>query len=185
MEEKVTVTSPVLNRYYEDFLALRKLLNKIDMGEWRNDPREYLELLQHVMNFSDALYSALLDAPYDQNTKQAIRNALMWLNLYREDKQRFAREADGVYVSYLAAYRLPGDNQPRVLRIYSSWAEYLEDRKNLESQDMQLVNFKVVPSLKLLRYLARMIIIRALDLGIFGFKIEKKPRFWLEEEGGK
>jgi len=182
VEEKVTVTSPVLNRYYEDFLALRKLLNKIDMGEWKNDPQGYIELLQHVMNFSDALYSTLLDTPYDENTRKAIRNALAWLDLYRENKQRFAEEADGTYVSYLASYKLPGDSRPRVLRVYSSWAEFQEDRKNLENQDMQLVTLKVVPSLKLLRYLARMIVIRALDLGIFGFKIEKKPSFWLRGE---
>ena len=182
MEEKVVVTSPVLGKYYEDFLRLRDLLNKIDIGEWGNNVKEYIELLKHVMNFADALHSALLDAPYDQNTKQAIRNALMWLNLYREDKQRFAKEADGVYTSYIVAYKLPGDQNPRVLRIYSSLGEYLEDRKNLESQDLQVVDVKVVPSIKLLRFLARMIIIRVLELGIFGFKIEKRPRFWYGDE---
>ena len=183
MEEKVIVSSPVLSRYYEDFLELRELLNKLDLSLFgQGGPEAYLEdygkLLKHVMNFADALYSALLSAQWDEKTKQGIKNALFWLNLYRENKEAFVLEADGVYVTYVALYKLPGESGPSHLRTYTTRAELEKDRKELEAQDMKLVKVLMLPSLSLLRFLARMIIIRALDLGLFGFKIERKPRFW-------
>jgi len=175
-EQQVKIFTPpmVQNRLYEEFMRLRDLLDKIDLG-FKLSGSEYLELTRLVIFFSDVLYNELSQDP-------KLKPAIDLLDLFRINKRAFEKSG---YAAYLVVYQAKGSSLSKIFVMYESKEELEKDARRKAENDIVLSSVAIVPNSKLLLSLGRGIILKALDIGILGFRISRKPRFIRNRKRGE
>lgn len=168
MSEQVKTVTPyqIQNRLYEEFMRLRELLDKVDLG-FKLSGSEYIELVRLVIFFSDVLYNELA-------SDKKLRPAIGLLDLFRISKKAFEKSG---YAAYLVVYQAKGSSISKIFVMYESREELNEDAKRRAEKDIVIASIAIVPNSRLLLSLGRGIIFKALDIGILGFKISRKPKF--------